>query len=156
MRRRSTINVPRKRSLRVNAGLVGAKWCPKCRTTKPHDAFGAAIDRTDGLSGWCRACRAGGEKGRRALDAIGYRAKTRERYHAAPAKWKAKVAVERALKAGRITKPDVCPVCTKARKIEAHHHLGYERKNWLEVVWRCRPCHKLAHTRGTKQRQHAA
>jgi hypothetical protein len=70
------------------------------------------------------------------------------RYEANPERWKAKVAVARAVKAGRLKKPKVCPVCTKKRRIEAHHHMGYERKNWLNIVWRCRPCHKLEHTRG--------
>ena len=32
-----------------------------------------------------------------------------------------------------------------ARHIQAHHHNGYEREHWLDVVWLCRACHNDTH-----------
>lgn len=58
-------------------------------------------------------------------------------------------AVETALQAGRIPKGANCTSCgTDKRKLEAHHHHGYDRKNWLEIVWLCPPCHRKAEKRG--------
>jgi len=55
-------------------------------------------------------------------------------------------AVEAAVKAGRITKGKACSGCgDNKRRLEAHHHKGYDRSNWLEVLWLCPPCHRKAH-----------
>jgi hypothetical protein len=110
-------------------------------------AFGLCIGRPDGLNGWCRACRATAERRRRAADPARHAAKNRARYAAYPAKWHAKVTVARAVAKGVLVKPDHCPSCGEPRPIEAHHTMGYERRYWLVVVWRCRSCHKLEHTR---------
>lgn len=32
------------------------KHCPKCTETKPMDLFAISKNRTDGHSGWCKAC----------------------------------------------------------------------------------------------------
>jgi hypothetical protein len=148
----ATINVPRKRRHRINTE-EGVKWCPQCSRHRETAEFGASIDRYDGLNGWCRGCRAKAEKGRRDADLEASRATSRARYAENPVKWKAKVAVERAVSAGRLVKPDACPVCGRKRRVEAHHHRGYARENWLEIVWRCRPCHALEHTRGQQNEE---
>jgi hypothetical protein len=45
-------------------------------------------------------------------------------------------AVEAAIELGELTRPAVCGDCgTDKRKIEAHHHKGYQREHWLDVVW---------------------
>lgn len=52
-------------------------------------------------------------------------------------------AVEAALRTGRIAKGKKCAACgTSKRRLEGHHHKGYERKYWLEVIWLCPPCHR--------------
>jgi hypothetical protein len=130
---------------------VGIKWCPRCSNYRSDDAFGFDLTRDDGLSGWCRACRAEGEKGRREDDRVSVNAATRARYRANPAKWKAKVTVARAIAKGLLSKPTACPRCKRTRNIEAHHHLGYEREHWLDIEWRCRQCHTLEHKRGEEQ-----
>ena len=146
-RERATRNVPQKRRAYVNR-FPGLKWCPQCAEFRSRDAFGFDRTRDDGLSGWCRACRARGEKSRRDANVEQTRQTLRTRYRTDPARWHAHVAVARAVAAGVLTKPTSCPTCQRQRRIEAHHHRGYARKNWLDVVWRCRQCHTLDHKRG--------
>jgi hypothetical protein len=126
----------------------GIKWCPRCASFRMTEAFGLDINRTDGLSGWCRVCRATNEKARRDSSPIAANTANRARYHANPEQWHAKVAVARAVLKGLLSKPAICPTCKRDRKVEAHHHLGYARKNWLNVRWMCRQCHVLEHKRG--------
>jgi hypothetical protein len=128
------------------------KWCPHCARFRARDAFGFDIARDDGLSGWCRACRAENSRERRAADRETDRRITRARYHANPAKWHAKIAVARAVVRGIIRKPAACPTCHRITRVEAHHHRGYAREHWLDVVWRCRQCHTLEHKRGLSGR----
>lgn len=39
---------------------MNAKCCPKCKTLKPADAFGADKNRRDGKHPWCRPCARAG------------------------------------------------------------------------------------------------
>jgi len=59
-------------------------------------------------------------------------------------KIKARYTVSNALRDGRITRPDTCRECGVVGNVEAHHHEGYDRENWLNVEWLCVPCHKKA------------
>jgi hypothetical protein len=152
---RFTRNVPRKRGPYRNV-IVGLKWCPHCQSLLAVDGFGFDRTRDDGLSGWCRRCRADGEQKRRDANPEAMRAALRARYHREPEKWHAKVAVARALAEGILSKPMNCPVCRRARLIEAHHHRGYDRRFWLDVVWRCRQCHTLEHRRAAEATQKRA
>lgn len=52
----------------------------------------------------------------------------------------------RALKEGRLVRPDACSRCGgdgDGKAIEGHHH-DYTKP--LDVEWLCRSCHRLAHT----------
>lgn len=56
---------------------------------------------------------------------------------------RARAAVRRAIKQGKIVRPRVCSKCKRpAARIEAHHWKGYLKKNWLDVVWLCGRCHR--------------
>lgn len=55
-----------------------------------------------------------------------------------PEKYAAHSALEYALRAGRLTKPDACERCGEARRIHGHHE-DYSKP--LEVMWLCAPCH---------------
>ena len=60
----------------------------------------------------------------------------------------ARAAVIKAIKEGKLTKPDRCSICKTKTKIYAHHHNGYERKFWLDIEWVCQSCHNgLPHTK---------
>jgi hypothetical protein len=50
---------------------------------------------------------------------------------------------KRALKNGLLHRPANCEECGKKTKIDAHHHMGYDRP--LDVLWLCRQCHVDKH-----------
>ncbi len=54
-------------------------------------------------------------------------------------------AVYRAVKKGFLTRPSSCSKCGKACKPHGHHHKGYAREFWLDVVWLCLECHLDEH-----------
>lgn len=63
-----------------------------------------------------------------------------------PLRRKARDAVCKAVKRGKLTRPDICSQCGRDDlPIESHHHKGYSRKNWLDIVWLCRSCHHKIH-----------
>jgi len=53
--------------------------------------------------------------------------------------------VYQALKRGKLVRPPHCqhPGCDTPT-VEGHHHRGYEREHWLDVVWLCRRHHEEA------------
>ncbi len=51
-------------------------------------------------------------------------------------------AVERAIQSGQIIKPLRCSSCKKKDRLQGHHHKGYAKKNYLNVVWLCVKCHQ--------------
>lgn len=61
-------------------------------------------------------------------------------------------AVERALAAGRLVRPEECETCGApgddpvVGKLEAHHN-SYAEEHHLDVVWLCRLCHDTADER---------
>ena len=93
-------------SKRVNV-VAGMKWCPKCEHRLSTDAFGIARDREDGLTGWCRSCRAERTRARRAENPVEACKDVNERYRTNPERWHAKVAVARAVERGELQRPEV-------------------------------------------------
>ena len=135
------------RAVQLSLALVREKWCPQCVRSLPFEDFGKDKTRSDGLSCWCFNCRRVDMKWRRGAGLEPQHNSIR--YRRNPAMYKAKVYVQRAVRSGKLHKPSLCPECrVPGRTVEGHHHFGYARENWLEVVWRCRSCHKLLHTRG--------
>ncbi len=53
-------------------------------------------------------------------------------------------AVHRAVKSGKLSRPDRCFLCGNVGKIQAHHH-DYDRP--LDVIWPCVSCHKMIHSK---------
>ena len=62
---------------------------------------------------------------------------------AEPHKYKARNAVNNALRNGRIEKGNDCFFCGSQTKLQAHHQ-DYSRP--LDVFWLCPPCHGKLHT----------
>ena len=54
-------------------------------------------------------------------------------------------AVMRAIMEYRIIRPAHCSKCLVKRKVEAHHHNGYAKKYYLDVIWLCKECHNKEH-----------
>lgn len=65
-----------------------------------------------------------------------------------PLKVKARSAISRAIRAGRLVPPVVCQLCGKKpkpqidgrRSIRADHYKGYSEQHWLDVQWICLAC----------------
>lgn len=53
----------------------------------------------------------------------------------------ARGVTERAIKNGRLVRPDACQQCGRGAHIDAHHE-DYSKP--LDVVWLCRKCHARA------------
>lgn len=54
-------------------------------------------------------------------------------------------AIHRAVRDGKLIRPDSCSECGTPCKPEAHHFKGYEKEFWLVVRWLCRKCHMATH-----------
>lgn len=59
------------------------------------------------------------------------------------AKKYARVAVQHAVRVGKLERPSKCASCGCDCKTEAHHHNGYSRANRLDVIWLCKKCHAV-------------
>ena len=46
---------------------------------------------------------------------------------------------------GSLVRPEKCSRCQKQCKPQAHHHNGYAKEHWLDIVWLCGSCHRRAH-----------
>lgn len=75
------------------------------------------------------------------------RSVSRQRLHQRrfPERHRARMAVTRALRSGRLVRPNRCEHCRTRCRPEAHHARGYDRAHRLDVEWCCRTCHLAAH-----------
>ena len=109
--------------------------CTKCGKSAPEVRFAKKSDAKSGLQGWCYKCKAKDSlPKRRAYDAR-RRAVSQKRI-------KASKAVEKAIKAGTLIRPDECSECGKKCKPDGHHD-DYDKQ--LDVRWLCRVCHYEHH-----------
>lgn len=69
----------------------------------------------------------------------------RSYYHSHKVEHQARIAVRRALKAGRLVKPSNCNRCPQQTDDLIGHHHSYARENWLDVEWLCKKCHMRHH-----------
>ena len=67
---------------------------------------------------------------------------TRQHRQKHPEKYRARTAVNNALRDGRLVKPDQCERCGTAGALHGHHD-DYSKP--LEVEWLCRSCHTTEH-----------
>jgi len=81
-------------------------------------------------------------KGGLSKDTARYLRIQRERH---PEHKRARDAVYRALKEGKIIKPDRCQDCGRVTRDIHGHHESYEENRFLEIVWVCRKCHRKRH-----------
>jgi hypothetical protein len=58
---------------------------------------------------------------------------------------KARRAVSHAIVRGDLLRPEFCEDCFEKRHVQAHHHRGYDKEHWLDVVWLCQDCHDQEH-----------
>lgn len=56
----------------------------------------------------------------------------------------ARYTVTNAIRDKKIKRPNFCQKCKIKCIPEGHHYLGYDKKNWLKIIWLCTDCHKKA------------
>jgi hypothetical protein len=61
-----------------------------------------------------------------------------------PKEFKAQQLLGRAIKAGKIIKPNQCSVCRRKNTRIHGHHKDYSKP--LDVIWLCASCHKIYHS----------
>ena len=114
--------------------VAGFKWCYRCRNWVLRERFACDRSRSDGLKAVCLTCdHVKKRKGRLPT--------------ATPAQMQgAHDAVRYAIKRGRLARPTSLP-CLDCGSLAAqyHHHRGYERDHWLDVVAVCISCHRKRH-----------
>lgn len=133
------------------------KTCFKCGDSKPLSEYYKHKGMRDGHLNKCKACaKRDVRKHRKENPHVQER--DRRRYHASaerrkknhegvlrrraanPEKYRARTALNNAVRDGKIDKPTSCPRCgTGGKRIEAHHH-DYSRP--LDVEWMCSSCHR--------------
>ena len=137
------------------------KKCSICGSMLPLSAFGAHAGNRDGLTSACLRCKYMADAKWRSENRDKVRASRAKHYAANKesisrkrrgypsykknqsgmrnAAW---MALNRAVRSGKIVRPDACERCGRA--VEVHgHHADYSKK--LDVVWLCRACHAIAH-----------
>lgn len=70
-----------------------------------------------------------------------------------PEKNRAREAVAAAVRSGSLFRPASCSCCGENCKPEAHHNNGYEKDNWLDVVWLCTSCHGEEHRKDRNEQK---
>ena len=118
----------------------GRKKCKICQETKNTDAFCMARANLDGLDTRCRECNKARVRSIRDKRPGYNKEHTKAFKQRFPEKRAAHRAVERALKAGTLTKQP-CSICGKTDS-ESHHE-DYSQP--LEVIWFCRAHHAAHH-----------
>jgi hypothetical protein len=117
------------------------KKCCICKKEKSNDSFSSAKSSADGLYARCKDCDR--EKEKLKPRNHSYR---KDRYHKNPLRQGAHSAVYLAIKSGKIQKNNICAVfpCENT-PVFGHHYAGYDKKNWLNIIWLCQKHHSLAH-----------
>jgi len=68
----------------ISPDIPDTKHCPKCDRNLPRTAFGPSKQTKDGLFGWCRECKRGGDRQSHVDHREERTAKMRAYYHADP------------------------------------------------------------------------
>jgi hypothetical protein len=121
-----------------------ARRCSRCNKKKEAKEFRGA------RGSWCKEChnrwtdeyKKGAGRTQHIARMTAY---NRNRYNSDPLyrlKVAARGAVRYAVRTGALLRPTRCPTCNKRCRLHGHHHMGYARKNWLNVKWVCPKCHR--------------
>lgn len=109
----------------------------KCKECTKHDSFIRSRQKSDQIREYEKA-RSQTEK--RKQNRRIYVAKYKKEH---PERIAINLRVSRAIKSGKIIKPECCSICGKRGQTVAHHH-DYSKP--LDVIFVCQSCHKRIHT----------
>ena len=142
------------------------KRCSHCKEIKPLSEFYKNRNGKDGLHLQCKTCKKQymqqyrktdkgksaqrrykqSQKGKVASRRYEQSKKgrdTQKQYRLChPERQRAKNAVNKAVRTGKLPRPDTlqCHYCPEQAK-DYHHHKGYAPEHWLDVIPACRNCH---------------
>ena len=123
--------------------------CRKCGFSKSYDHFPKKKKSGNPCSP-CRECRTQYHWKYKAEGRVYFSDNRRPEKYQNSKRWcaanrdqrNAQQAVTHAVRIGKLIRPETCSRCGgRGRRIEAHHHAGYERENRLNVEWLCSSCH---------------
>lgn len=132
--------------------------CHACGERKPASEFYKDKTRSRGIASKCKLCtkidfgkrpKSPQTAESRRTEKRLYQRKKWSQIRVSPSR-KAVAAVNAAVRRGRVQKPQSCIHCgkvTPSRQLHGHHHNGYDKEHWLDVVWLCRDCHNKEHKR---------
>ena len=118
----------------------GLRWCTYGKHWINTEMFPPDSHRNDGIASFCKPCRI--------LLRERLPRKKQPRYTRERIKEQAMHAVNHAVSKGKLKHPREigCAHCRHAgedRRHEYHHHNGYSKEHWLDVVCLCSGCHKI-------------
>lgn len=139
--------------------LTAYKHCSRCNMHLEASMFYKQKHSADGLHAWCKSCgrNYGLEYKTKNREYIRNRDRIRDSIPSVRAaklkaknKWqinnlhkrRAHWRIYRAVKAGKITRPNKCERCLNICKPNGHHD-DYNKP--LEIMWLCQLCHKKRH-----------
>ena len=121
------------------------KHCNGCGNNKSKSEFNRDRCQRDGLQSQCIKCKRAAQRRDYQLKKEIYYNRTKKYREKNPLVAKAHRKVSHEIKMHRLVKPDECPVCgCNDKRIEAHHHKGYDGENALDVLFLCTTCHREA------------
>jgi hypothetical protein len=115
------------------------KVCPDCGKEKTAFEFHRSRISKDGLQRVCKPCLNERSNARFKANPALRRAPIEKYRKNRPEVIVAGTAVTNAIRVGRLKKLP-CERCGAAR-VHAHHHISYEARHHLDVIWLCAGCH---------------
>jgi hypothetical protein len=124
----------KKRKIKYSKYALGWLKCSRCKKVMHEDKFSPS-NRHPNVGRMCRVCA-----GKSALKYIDYNDyKKGGKYYEHQ---KARSALNQALRKGKIKKGECFLKGDNCfGRIEAHHHLGYDKKHYYDVLWVCSQHH---------------
>ena len=144
---------------------IQTKRCSKCKQVLPFSEFSKDRSHKDGHRSVCKpCCKEYIDAYQRTEHGKKVQAKTSKKYFQTakgkdarrrgktkqqrlyPMKAKAQQAVMHAVQADKLPKVSTlqCRNCDEQAE-QYHHHKGYAKKHWLDVIPLCRVCHRISH-----------
>lgn len=119
------------------------KKCNKCSRFLPITSFSKDRTKTTGVQSQCVQCKREATRKHYKDNKDQYLKNQQARRQRNRLQQAAHNAVARAVKTGKLVRPSKCTKCgCDKSRIEAHHHNGYEKDHWIDVVFICTSCHR--------------
>lgn len=136
---------------------IQTKRCSKCKNFKSFTEFYKSRTNKDGFQNYCKICK---KQNQKTKEGKASQRRYRQRYYKSnkgktalklerihhPERYKAGNAVNNAIRAGKLPRPNTlqCHYCSEQAE-QYHHHLGYALEHLLDVVPVCKKCHRKLH-----------